>query len=111
MKITRRSLLKGMASAGVVAAVPAKAEARERQKAGPDDVGMLYDSTLCIGCKACVSACKVANDLPPTVGRENGGYYDAPTSLDGNTKNIIKLYEEGPRHAYMKMQCMHCIFM
>ncbi len=28
---------------------------------------MLYDSTLCIGCKACVAACKAANDMPPDI--------------------------------------------
>ena len=28
---------------------------------------MLYDSTLCIGCKACVAACKAANDMPADI--------------------------------------------
>ena len=30
----------------------------------PDAVGLLYDATLCIGCKACVASCKQANSVP-----------------------------------------------
>jgi ferredoxin len=28
-------------------------------------VGLLYDASICIGCKACESACAEANDTPP----------------------------------------------
>jgi Fe-S-cluster-containing dehydrogenase component len=111
MDISRRSLLKGLAAAGVattVGASPDDAGARHRQMVEPQDVGMLYDSTLCIGCKACVTKCKEVNGLPATVKHYNGGMYDAPSDLDGATKNIIKLYAEGNKRAFMKMQCMQC---
>lgn len=112
MSVSRRSLLKGVAAAGgaaVVAASPVQA-ARPRKQAPEDAMGMLYDTTLCIGCKACVRACKEANNLPPdtdTPGME--GLYDAPLRLNGTTKNIIQLYQEGNRRSYVKRQCMHCI--
>ena len=32
-----------------------------------------------------------------------------PQDLNGKTKNIIKLYQEGDRVSYMKAQCMHCV--
>jgi len=70
---------------------------------------MLYDATRCIGCKACVVACKEANGLSPDPGPYPGGLYDAPIDLSANTKNVIKLYREGDRISYMKAQCMHCV--
>ena len=104
MTMDRRTLLKGAAAAGAGAAVSAAttAEASTRPVAPPDAVGMLYDATRCIGCQACVTACKTANNLP-------GNLYDPPKDLDGYTKNIIKLYEGEGEYSYMKQQCMHCI--
>ena len=67
-KPERRSFLKGLAgAAGAARRRPQPAAGRQRgPRAPPDDaVGMLYDTTRCIGCKACVVACHEANDLPP----------------------------------------------
>ena len=105
MSMDRRTLLKGAAVAGAGTAVSAAttAEASSTRPAAPADaVGMLYDATRCIGCQACVTACKTANNLP-------GNRYDPPKDLDGYTKNIIKLYEGEGEKSYMKQQCMHCI--
>ncbi len=52
MRISRRSLLKGAAAAGATVALTGTAEAAHEKKERPDAVGMLYDSTLCIGCRA-----------------------------------------------------------
>jgi Fe-S-cluster-containing dehydrogenase component len=69
---------------------------------------MLYDTTLCIGCKACVVACQDANGLPrdPT---GLGAQYDAPVDLNARAKNVIKLYHEGNQRSFVKAQCMHCV--
>jgi Fe-S-cluster-containing dehydrogenase component len=108
MAIGRRTLLKSLAAAGAAAAVPAGASASsERPQVKDDDVGMLYDTTLCIGCRACVTRCKEANALPPN--RTADGAYDAPERLDGTTKNVIQVAPlGGDRWAFMKAQCMHC---
>jgi formate dehydrogenase iron-sulfur subunit len=108
MKVSRRSLLKGAAAAGLATAVGSNAKARHPQEVKDDDVGMLYDSTLCIGCRACVTKCKEVNELPANLTKMDGAPYDAPLDLDESTKNIIKLYTEGDKRAFMKMQCMHC---
>ena len=108
MSANRRDFLKGLATAGATMAtstVPARASAPVQAPA--DAVGMLYDTTLCIGCKACVVACNEANDLPPDTRRDP--LYQAPASLNDRTKNIIKLYQDGDRQSYMKQQCMHCL--
>jgi Fe-S-cluster-containing dehydrogenase component len=104
MTMDRRTLLKGAAAAGAGLAVSTatSAEASTRPVAPPDAVGMLYDATRCIGCQACVTACKSANNMP-------GNLYDPPKDLSGDTKNIIKLYEADGEKSYMKQQCMHCI--
>ncbi len=108
MDTSRRSFLKGLATVGATAAASAApARASAPTEAPEDAVGMLYDTTLCIGCKACVVACADANDLP----RDNRAdpLYQAPVSLNDDTKNIIKLYDDGERRSYMKAQCMHCL--
>ncbi|MEW6338575.1 MAG: hydrogenase 2 operon protein HybA [Acidobacteriota bacterium] len=109
MAVDRRSFVKGAAIAGAAAALSGRpGEARERRVAPADAVGMLYDATLCIGCKACVVACKEANGMPPDT-REMGALYDAPTDLNSKTRNIIKLYDGEGGQSFMKAQCMHCV--
>ena len=111
MGTNRRDFLKGLVTVGATAAAasaPLPARAASEAKKAPDDaVGMLYDTTLCIGCKSCVVACKEANDRP--VDDRLDPLYDAPTDLSYRTKNIIKLYRDGDVRSYMKKQCMHCI--
>jgi Fe-S-cluster-containing dehydrogenase component len=111
MKLSRRSILKGAVAGGAAVAATAvvgRAEAREPRELDPDAVGMLYDSTRCIGCRACVTKCKEANGLPYS--RSADGVYDQAHDLDGNTKNIIKvLPTSGTTYAFMKQQCMHCV--
>ncbi len=107
MAVDRRALLKGLtAAAAVTAAAPSQAVASRRREAPPDAVGMLYDATLCIGCKACVAACRQANNLEYET---HSSLWDDPVDLSGRTKNIIKLYREGEQISYMKQQCMHCL--
>ncbi len=104
----RRRLLKTMLLAGGAAcagAVPA--EARAKKTPPSEAMGMLYDTTRCIGCKACVFACQEANGLEPDTSLD--GIHLAPLDLNGRTKNVIKLYHEGPRRSFVKSQCMHCV--
>jgi Fe-S-cluster-containing dehydrogenase component len=74
----------------------------------PGAVAMLYDTSICTGCKACVSACAEANGLVPDTRLD--GLHQSPLDLNAFTKNIIKLYDpvSGP-HSYVKQQCMHCL--
>jgi formate dehydrogenase iron-sulfur subunit len=60
---------------------------------GPGEKAMLYDSSKCIGCYACVNACRKQNNL------DQGSSYTA-----------IKEVQLGDNQAisYYKNQCMHC---
>src|SRR5262245_21970873 len=111
MKLNRRTALRVLTT-GYAAATSARALAagREDRQAPLDAVGMLYDATVCIGCKTCEVACNAANGLPVDTG-DSGGLYQAPKSLNAQTKNIIKIYKEpgSPALSFMKQQCMHCI--
>ncbi len=109
MSTDRRAFFKGIAAAVTLTAVPTAALARQKKAAPSDAVGMLYDTTKCIGCKACVAACKVANKMPPDTSGYGRGLYDSPDSLNQYTKNIIQLYEDGGEQSFVKKQCMHCV--
>jgi Fe-S-cluster-containing dehydrogenase component len=114
MSLSRRDLLKGAAAAGAATVLVGDAEAREEVPHRPEALGMLFDASLCVGCRACQSACKEANKLPTDTVRANGGEYDAPRDLNGQTKNIIKALpvkaaDGSDQDLYMKQQCMHCV--
>jgi Fe-S-cluster-containing dehydrogenase component len=109
MSLSRRGLLKGAAVAGAATALAPVADARERVEPSPEAVGMLFDSTRCVGCRACQTACKVANRLPPDTVAANGGVYDAPSDLNATTKNVIKALPTAAGPVFMKQQCMHCV--
>lgn len=115
MDANRRNVLKGLATAGAVAAAgAAPVAARERKVAPADAKGLLYDTTKCIGCKTCVVACHEANGLSPDAANPetagfNPGIYDAPTDLNATTKTVIKLYKGENEMSFYKAQCMHCV--
>jgi Fe-S-cluster-containing dehydrogenase component len=118
---TRRVLLKaGATTAGLAASAPAfDAEAREKKAMPEKALGLLYDGTLCIGCRACIAACKEANGMPPERTRfSSGDYWDAPLDISGKTLNVIKAYRDGTGlhkdqvkdgYAFTKYSCMHCV--
>lgn len=119
MSMDRRQFLKGVLAGGAAAATctPAVVEARGNLTMPPQAMGLLYDSTLCIGCKACVAACKESNGLPPEFSNEND-LWDTPLDISGKTKNIIKMYKDGTGltkdaetdgYAFMKHSCLHCV--
>jgi Fe-S-cluster-containing dehydrogenase component len=109
MTVSRRDLFRiGAASAtAAVSSLPASAETRN---APADALGLLYDTTVCIGCKACVAACTTANNLEPDT-EMSGGIWQMPTDLNSQTKNIIQLYRspDGAESSFMKRQCMQCV--
>jgi len=115
MNVSRRTVLKTLAvtgAAGAAAGLATPAEAsHEAVKLAPDAMGLLYDSTLCIGCQTCTVACQRANGMPvdKSLVEANGAPYDFPSDTNGYNKTVIKLFKEGDKYAFMKMQCMQCV--
>ncbi|MFO1217971.1 MAG: hydrogenase 2 operon protein HybA [Burkholderiaceae bacterium] len=113
----RRTFLAQAAGGAAACAAAQRTHARDTRAMSPDAVGLLFDSTLCVGCKACVAACKQANDMPPENHTEDG-LWDTPLDLSGKTLNVIKVYKHGELRAkdqeengwaFVKKSCMHCV--
>ena len=116
MNLKRRGFIKAIGG-GALAAAACVTQARPNKKPSPNAVGMLYDATLCIGCKACVAACKESNGMPPETSEANP-MWDAPVDLSPKTLNLIKVYKNGSAqrkdrevdgYSFVKRHCMHCV--
>ncbi len=126
--MSRRQFLRGAAGAVATAAATPVAEAaapfapREPKQLPPKAIGMLYDSTQCIGCKACVAACKEANGMPVEqpqyLAGWNEGTWDTAEDISGKTLNVIRVYQNGTMaekdravngYAFVKRHCLHCV--
>lgn len=124
MKIDRRDFCKVVVAGAATALSGGVAEARPPKELPPKAVGILYDATLCIGCKACEVGCKEANDMPmdhtSCAEQAHGvqGVWDAPNDLNSRTMNKIKAYAQGTAevkdrphdgYSFIKRACMHCV--
>ncbi|WP_035245169.1 hydrogenase 2 operon protein HybA [Desulfogranum mediterraneum] len=118
MKMKRRDFLKGAAGSLALLTLDGKVvDARSVEALPPHALGILYDSTLCVGCNACMAACKEANQMVPEA--SNGQkLWDNPRDLSAQTLNIIKKYSSGSGihkdqdqdgYAFIKRQCLHCV--
>ncbi len=73
---------------------------------------LLISPELCIGCRACQTACKSWNQLPATK-TVNKGTFENPPDLTPNLYNRIR-YVEVPsetnmvRWLFVSQRCMHC---
>ncbi|MFO1502127.1 MAG: hydrogenase 2 operon protein HybA [Verrucomicrobiota bacterium] len=112
---SRRAFLKSVTAAGtgwITAGQPTAASAGHSPN--NKELGLLYDATRCIGCKACMAACKRVNAGAGALGYEQArfdpdGLWDAPTDLSGSTRTIIKLARDGSRRwSFIKQSCLHC---
>jgi len=125
MDLDRRGFLKVL-SAGALTATNLKhlkAESKAAAERSPNAVGILYDATVCIGCKVCETRCKEYNNLPTATSylndhRKVGKIWDAPVDLGTKTYNKIKVYKTGKGtqknsttdgFSFIKRHCMHCV--
>lgn len=109
--LSRRRALQLMAGAGVgsTIATPASAAASDAAASADEAVAMLFDTTRCIGCKACMAECNRVNGIEPDTGAD--GLWQMPLQLNSRTPNIIQLLasDTPDRQAFVKRQCMHCV--
>lgn len=81
--------------------------------AGAEQQGLaiLYDASLCVGCRACQMNCKAWNKLAAE-STDRLGIYESPRGLSERTWTLIQLRKQGAgkegMHRFWNKQCMHC---
>lgn len=106
--MNRREVLRTLCAAGgaALAARPADAEQTGVVVGERDVLGVLVDTTRCIGCRMCEYACAEANGLPtPDAEVELGPDRDTSTT----EWSVIKKFETSAGPVTVKRQCMHCL--
>jgi formate dehydrogenase iron-sulfur subunit len=107
MQLKRRDFLKlsGAALAGGIA-LPQVALRAPASRVG--DLGILYDASKCVGCRACQMACKHWNKLPGET-TDAQKLYETPLGLSADTWTLIKLKKSSQADwHFFNYQCMHC---
>ena len=107
--IGRRDFLKRSVAVGAgLAGLPALPAS-----AGPTNIlstrrmGVLVDTTVCIGCRNCEYACKKAHDLPtePLASYEDKSVLQIPRRPDDKALTVVNRPDGA---CSVKVQCMHC---
>ncbi len=117
MGIDRRDFLKRLAGIGGVALLGKGAKAYAGQPLGgfPDHLGVLVDTTLCVGCRSCEKACNEINqDLPriPQESFQDMSVFDGRRRMSADSYTVVNRYpdpKDSERPFYSKFQCMHCL--
>ncbi len=111
MKLSRRGFIAGV-SAGALAAGTARAGAHKRFRGYPGRMGLLHDTTLCVGCRSCEFACTEVNDLPPpTQPVGDTRVFEKTRGPSDKLYTVVNRYGGGAGGSpvvFRKHQCMHC---
>lgn len=103
--MNRRDFLKVGATAALTAT---GTESRAEDGGNPEEfVGVLVDTTRCIGCRSCERACSVANDLPvPDI--ENDKALGSLRDTSEKQWTVVNRFSTSKGEVFVKKQCMHC---
>ncbi|MFZ0931637.1 MAG: 4Fe-4S dicluster domain-containing protein [Syntrophobacteraceae bacterium] len=112
---SRRSFLKLVGVGGAMALLspnPAQAAEVVGRLSGEEAMGVLVDTTLCVGCRSCEGACNQVNGLPkPKVAFEDDeSLFDQHRDTSPTAFTVVNKYtiSEGVEIT-RKQQCMHCV--
>jgi len=100
---------KFLASAGTLGAavIPIKEVRAETARETKEFVGVLCDTTRCIGCRSCEVACSVANNnFIPDTQSDNALAQFRETSEKQFT--VVNRFNTAKGEVFVKRQCMHC---
>ncbi len=113
MKCDRRQFFSavGVGVAGLCGAAVAETP---RSEDVSDGMGMLVDTTECIGCRKCEWACAKANGLTelPVEAYEDAAVFDQPRRMTADAYTVVNRYPnpaDPAKPIFAKVQCMHCL--
>jgi formate dehydrogenase iron-sulfur subunit len=105
MSINRRNFFRTMGVAGLTMAGLKSMGAKSGSNEETEFYGVLYDSTICIGCRACENACAKAHGFPePDDELETGVLRKTSTTC----RSVINKYETSQGEVMVRNSCMHC---
>jgi formate dehydrogenase iron-sulfur subunit len=114
MVLKRRDFIKIGALGAATGLIPASTKGTEENY--PDDtktMGVLVDTTVCIGCRKCELACNNEHSLTKKDTRdfEDKSVFKKHRRPNRDAYNVVNQFQDpkNPNRAYwMKVQCMHC---
>lgn len=114
--MNRRRFLTLLGSAGLTAAVSTTATANAAGHATfpgyKDSLGVLHDTTRCIGCRKCEQGCNTVNKLPaPKEPFDDLTVLDTKRRTTPNNWTVVNKYNVAGLHSpvFAKIQCNHCL--
>ncbi len=112
MAINRRTFLKilgaGIVGGGMAGVASGNLSAPPKPAPSPKEfLGILVDTTRCVGCRSCEAGCAEANHLPvPDISDTSVFETRRKTTLD--QWMVVNRYNTEKGEVYVKTQCMHC---
>ena len=91
----------GAALVGTKAGKAATVESEKDKK-----LGVLIDTTRCLGCRMCEYACADANGLPEP--SDDDSVLDKLRNTSPTQYTVINRYKVDDKEIFVKRQCMHC---
>jgi formate dehydrogenase iron-sulfur subunit len=105
MSVDRRTFFKisGIAGLSLIAGRSSGTELQENSNI--EFMGILYDSTRCLGCRACELACCEENNLPEP---QDEMITDVIRQTSESQRTVVNMYNTSKGEVLVKNQCMHC---
>ncbi|MBN2424031.1 MAG: 4Fe-4S dicluster domain-containing protein [Calditrichaceae bacterium] len=115
MKQSRRDFFKiaGIIGAGLAGVKPEKANAAPKNVISDDRMGVLVDTTLCVGCRRCEYACKEAHGIEAGSldDYDDRSVFKKMRRPDAGALTVVNEFENDEASGLpinVKVQCMHC---
>lgn len=110
-KQNRRDFIKFSVAAGVGSTLLSNsAKAGPKNILSPDRMGVLIDTTVCIGCGKCERACRETHSLPQISEEKNQHFIQKEFRRPNESSLTVvnKISTEKAKDIFVKVQCMHC---
>ncbi len=105
MGLDRRNFFRTVCVAGATLAVGNSFGAAKSGEETVEFQGMLYDSTRCLGCRACERVCAKTHNLPEPTDELKAGVVRKTSE---SQRSVINKCITSKGDVFVKNQCMHC---
>ncbi len=100
----------GVMGMGTVAAKPAFPASNKHFSGYPESLGVLHDTTRCVGCRSCEAACNTVNNLPaPEEPFTDLTVLETTRRTTQTQYTVVNRYDQNEQPVYRKIQCNHCL--